>query len=84
MFTLNIFQLKQRAWLYWQRLMGAERAYAKYLKHFAHYQAHHVDPALQQSLGLSPMSKETFLAAWQKKIGKPTTKQCGCNSNGCH
>lgn len=84
MFNLNLFKLKQRAWIYWQRWLGADRAYEKYLKHFADYQAHRVDPALQESLSLSPMSKETFMAAWQKKISKPKAKNCGAGGGGCY
>lgn len=79
-----MFKLKKWWWTQWQKLLGSDRAYAKYLAHFKRYQTHVVDPELQQSLQLKPMSKEEFVQAWQKKTLKPSGKSCGCSSGGCH
>lgn len=84
MFKSTVFRLKQRLWLQWQSLLGVDRAYARYLKHFEHYQTQVVDGGLQQSLNIQPMSKAAFLAAWQKTPLKPKAKACGCTSGNCH
>lgn len=84
MLNSTLFKVKQWLWTRWQSLLGTDRAYARYLKHFEHYQTKVVDGALQQSLNIQPMSKEAFLAAWQKKPRKPNGKSCGCSSGGCH
>lgn len=78
-----MFAFKQWWWRKWQNLRGADRAYAKYLAHFQHYQTQVVDSELQQSLQLSPMSKEQFLQVWQQKTLKPTGKSCGCKPGCC-
>lgn len=78
-----MFAFKKWLWRRWQALLGADRAYARYLKHFQHYQTQVVDRELQQSLNLQPMSKQAFMQAWQQKTGKPTGKSCGCKPGGC-
>ncbi len=79
-----MFTLKKWLWSQWQKLRGSDRAYAKYLAHFQHYQAQVVNPELQQSLNLQPMSKEAFLQAWQKQGLSTGGKSCGCSSKkGC-
>jgi hypothetical protein len=78
-----MFSFKKWLWRQWQSWRGADRAYAKYLAHFQHYQSQVVDPALQQSLQLQPMSKEAFLQAWQQKGLKPAGKSCGCKTGCC-
>ena len=78
-----MFAFKQWWWRKWQTLRGADLAYAKYLAHFQHYQTQVVDSELQQSLQLSPMSKEQFLQVWQQKTLKPTGKSCGCKPGCC-
>lgn len=78
-----MFTLKKWLWTQWQKWRGADRAYAKYLAHFAHYQTQVVSTDLQDSIGLQPMSKQAFLAVWQKKgLTKSKGTSCGCNS-GC-
>ncbi|WP_029147856.1 hypothetical protein [Methylophilus sp. 5] len=77
-----MFTLKKWIWTQWQKLRGADRAYAKYLSHFQHYQSQVVDSELQQSLNIQPMSKAAFLQAWQNKGLKPAGKSCGCKT-GC-
>ncbi|OYY48109.1 MAG: hypothetical protein B7X98_00345 [Methylophilaceae bacterium 17-43-7] len=72
-----MFKLKKWLWQRYMLLIGAERAYAKYLAHFYHYQQHVADSALQQDLNLAPMTKQAFLAAWQTKRTKPSCKP-GC------
>lgn len=84
-----MFKLKQWLWIRWQRWQGVDRAYANYLKHFAYYQAQKVDASLQQALAIAPMSRASFLAAWQKKVYPQATraaqaKACGCDHGGCH
>ncbi len=79
-----MFTLKKWLWTQWQKLRGADRAYARYLAHFAHYQTEVVDSDLQQSLQLQPMSKEAFIALWQKQgLQKASGKACGCKTGGC-
>lgn len=77
-----MFAFKQWIWRKWQNLLGADRAYARYIAHFERYQTQVVDKHLQQSLQLKPMSKEAFVQAWQQKTLKPAGKSCGCKS-GC-
>lgn len=84
MWSFNLFKCKQWLWNKWQALLGTDRAYTRYLKHFEHYQTQVVDGSLQQSLNIQPMSKEAFLAAWHKKPLKPAGKSCGCQSGNCH
>ncbi len=79
-----MFAFKQWWWRKWQILRGADRAYAKYLAHFEHYQTQVVDNELQQSLQLNPMSKAQFLQVWQKKTLKPAGKSCGCKPGCCN
>jgi hypothetical protein len=79
-----MFKLKKWLWTQWQKLLGTDRAYARYLAHFNRYQRQAVDDELQQSLNLKPMSKQAFEQAWQKKTLKPGGKSCGCSSGGCH
>jgi hypothetical protein len=79
-----MFKLKKWLWTQWQKLRGADRAYAKYLAHFQHYQAQVVNSELQQSLNIQPMSKEAFLQAWQKQGLSNGGKSCGCKTKtGC-
>lgn len=73
-----MFKLKKWFWTQWQKLLGTDRAYARYLAHFQRYQTQVVDSDLQQSLNIKPMSKEEFERAWQKKTIKPAGKACGC------
>jgi len=56
-------------------LLGVNRAYAKYLAHFNHYQKNVVDSELQKDLNLKAMSKEEFLKVWKRK-GKCKTGWC--------
>lgn len=86
-----MFRFKQWLWIRWQRLLGGDRAYANYLKHFQYYQSQRVDTSLQHALAIKPMSKATFLAAWQKKIHPQATAKanaaantCGCGKGSCH
>lgn len=79
-----MFTIKKWLWSQWQKLRGADRAYAKYLAHFEHYQAEVVNSELQQSLNIQPMSKEAFLQAWQKQGLTSGGKSCGCKTKtGC-
>jgi hypothetical protein len=78
-----MFTLKKWWWTQWQKLIGSDRAYAKYLAHFERYQTQVVDIELQQSLNITPMSKDEFLQAWQKKPLKPSGKSCGCKPGCC-
>ena len=71
----TIFKFKKWLWQKFSRLLGEDRAYAKYLTHFNHYQWHVVDGDLQKDLNIHPMSKEAFLKVW-----KPTKK---CKSGCC-
>jgi hypothetical protein len=48
-------------------LLGPDRAYAKYLAHFNHYQKNVVDNELQKDLNVKAMSKEEFLKVWKSK-----------------
>ncbi|QDC43231.1 hypothetical protein [Methylophilus medardicus] len=79
-----MFTLKKWLWTQWQKFRGADRAYANYLAHFAHYQTQVVNPELQQSLNIQPMSKAAFLKAWQQQGLTPAAKSCGCKTGGCH
>ncbi len=54
--------------------MGSDRAYAKYLAHFNHYQMNVVDSELQKDLNVKAMSKEEFLKVW--KISKKSRVGC--------
>lgn len=81
---IAVFTLKKWFWAQWQKLRGADRAYAKYLAHFEHYQAQVVNSELQQSLNIKPMSKEAFLKDWQKQGLTSSGKSCGCKTKtGC-
>ncbi|HEY0906767.1 MAG TPA: hypothetical protein VGE17_06160 [Methylophilus sp.] len=79
-----MFTFKRWCWTYWQKLLGADRAYARYLQHFEHYRTEVVDSTLQQSLNLQPMSKAAFLQAWQKKGLAASGKSCGCKTGCCN
>lgn len=79
-----MFKLKKWVWTQWQKLLGTNRAYAKYLANFNRYRTQAADDELQQLLNLKPMSREEFEQAWQKKPLKPSGKSCGCSSGGCH
>ncbi|MDX1916116.1 MAG: hypothetical protein SFU55_11075 [Methylophilus sp.] len=70
-----MFKFKKWLWTKYQALMGSDRAYAKYLAHFNHYQEHVVDKTLQQEANVKAMTKEEFLLVWNKP-----KKQCkpGC------
>jgi hypothetical protein len=70
-----IFELKKWIWTKFNALLGAERAYAKYLSHFNHYQKNVVDSELQKDLNIKPMSKEEFMKVWKPKI-KPKSGCC--------
>ena len=70
-----MFKLKKWIWTTITGLMGANRAYAKYLAHFNHYHVNVVDLALQQDLNIKAMTKEEFLKVW-----KPDKK---CKSGCC-
>lgn len=78
-----MFKSKQWLWRLWQRLVGIDRAYAKYLAQFQRYQQQAVDSELHQSLQLKPMTKEAFIAAWQQKTVKSSGKSCGCKPGCC-
>ncbi|NOS96169.1 MAG: hypothetical protein HOP26_07080 [Methylotenera sp.] len=62
-----MFKLKKWLWTKMTGLLGADRAYAKYLAHFNHYQNNVVDKALQKDLNVKPMTKEAFLKVWKQK-----------------
>ena len=69
-----MFKFKKWLWTKKTGLLGSDRAYAKYLAHFNHYQVNVVDSELQKDLNVKAMSKEEFLKAW-----KPTKKcKTGC------
>lgn len=70
----EMFKFKKWLWTTFTRLLGADRAYAKYLAHFNEYQEHAVDRTLQNELSVKAMSKEDFLKVW-----KPTKK----SKKGC-
>jgi hypothetical protein len=78
-----MFKLKKWVWTQWQKMLGTDRAYARYVAHFERYRAQASDDELQQSLNLKPMSREAFEQAWHKKTIKPAGKSCGCQSGGC-
>lgn len=69
-----MYKFKKWLWVKITGLMGSNRAYAKYLAHFKHYQANVVDSELQKALNVTAMSKEEFLEVW-----KPNKKsKTGC------
>lgn len=70
-----MFKFKKWLWTKITGLMGDDRAYARYLAHFNHYQHHVVDRELQKDLHVKAMSKEEFLKVW-----KPNKK---CKSGCC-
>lgn len=70
-----MFKFKKWLWTKITGLMGDDRAYAKYLAHFNHYQENVVDSELQSDLNVKAMSKEEFLKVW-----KPVKK---CKSGCC-
>jgi hypothetical protein len=70
-----MFKFKKWLWTKITGLMGADRAYAKYLTHFNHYQAQAVDSKLQKDLNVKAMTKEEFLKVW-KLNKKPKTGCC--------
>lgn len=72
--VFEMFKIKKWLWTKITSLMGADRAYAKYLAHFNEYQAHAVDRALQKELNVKAMSKEEFLKVWT--ITKKSKKGC--------
>lgn len=72
-----MFRIKKWLWQKYYFLMGVDRAYAKYLAHFQHYQQHVVDRTLQQALESKPMTKEEFLKVWRGKSIKSSCKP-GC------
>lgn len=69
-----MFKFKKWLWTKISGLLGANRAYAKYLAHFNHYQTNVVDKALQKELNVKAMTKEEFLKVW--KPGKKKNKGC--------
>lgn len=68
-----MYKVKKWFWTTITRLMGVDRAYAKYLAHFNKYQQD-VDPALQKELNVNAMSKEDFLKVWT--LTKKSKKGC--------
>ncbi len=70
----DLFSIKKWAWTKLTGLMGADRAYAKYLENFNHYQAKTTNPKLQQELNIKAMTKAEFLKIW--KPGKKSKKGC--------
>lgn len=78
-----MFALKQWLWRKWQMRLGTDRAYARYLAHFEHYQKQVVSGELQTALKLTPMSKEAFIQAWHQPGVKSEGKSCGCSNTGC-
>ncbi|PPC83240.1 MAG: hypothetical protein CTY38_04765 [Methylotenera sp.] len=67
-----MFKLKKWIWTKITELLGADRAYAKYLAHFKHYQNNVVDSELQKELNVKPMNKEEFLKLWKPKAKSKT------------
>ena len=63
----HMFKLKKWIWIKITRLLGANRAYAKYLAHFNDYQKNVVNVELQKDLNVKAMSKEEFLTVWKPK-----------------
>jgi len=70
----TMFKFKKWLWTKITGLLGADRAYAKYLAHFNHYQNNVVDSELQKDLNVKAMSKEEFLKVWKLK----TKCKTGC------
>lgn len=70
----DLFSMKKWLWTKLTGLMGADRAYAKYLAHFNHHQANATNPELQQELNVKAMTKAEFLKVW--KPGKKSKKGC--------
>ena len=62
-----MFKFKKWLWIKITGFMGADRAYAKYLAHFNHYQVNVVDSELQKELNVKAMSKEEFIIMWKPK-----------------
>lgn len=62
-----MFKFRKWLWIKLNGLLGADRAYAKYLEHFNYYQQHVVDSELQKDLNVKVMSKEEFLKLWNSK-----------------
>ena len=52
--------------------MVADRAYAKYLAHFNHYQSNVVDSELQKDLNVKAMSKEELIRMWKQNSKSKT------------
>ena len=69
-----MFKFKKWLWTKMTVFMGSDRAYAKYLAHFNHYQMNVVDSDLQKNLNVKAMSKEEFLKVW--KINKKSRVGC--------
>lgn len=69
-----MFKFKKWLWIKMTEFMGSDRAYAKYLAHFNHYQMNVVDSELQKDLNVQAMSKEEFLKVW--KINKKSRVGC--------
>ena len=67
-----MFKFKKWLWVKITGLVGVNRAYAKYLAHFKHYQANVVDSELQKDLNVMPMSKEEFIRVWNSKFKNKT------------
>ncbi|MEY3885469.1 MAG: hypothetical protein RIS87_1244 [Pseudomonadota bacterium] len=68
----QMFKFKKWLWTKITGLLGANRAYAKYLAHFNHYQKNIVDSELQKDLNVKAMSKEEFLKVWKPKAKRKT------------
>ncbi len=71
-----MFKLKKWVWTKITQLLGADRAYAKYLAHFNHYQKNVVDSELQKDLNVKAMSKEEFLKVWKSKSNSKCKTGC--------
>lgn len=71
-----MFKFQKWLWTKITGLLGADRAYAKYLAHFNEYQKNVVDSELQKDLNVKAMSKEEFLKVWTPK-SKRKTGCCG-------
>ena len=67
-----MFKFKKLLWVKITGCMGTNRAYAKYLAHFNHYQANVVDSELQKDLKVKPMSKEEFIQVWKTRVKSKT------------
>lgn len=69
-----MFKFKKWLWSKITLLMGVNRAYAKYIAHFNHYQKNIVNRDLQKDLNIKAMTKEEFTKVWQAK----TKRKPGC------